>query len=193
MIRLACALVLVSLATLVAMIARTEASTAILFGFVGHGSLALGIAAYAWHLWGPVEMSEDERRLYELAFSTLDRREFLKLVVLGEWEDAQAGEKVVRKGQSPDHIRVLLRGRIGIDVDGERIGELEPGQLVGTAFVIAEEPSWADGVALEPCRMLSWHVGTIDAVIAKRPQVRATLNAIVSKDLATKLQTLTRP
>ena len=51
MIRVACALALISLALLFVMLADTRASTAIPFAFVGHAMLGLAIAIYAFDAW----------------------------------------------------------------------------------------------------------------------------------------------
>ena len=191
MIRVACALVLLSLATLLAMITRTEASTAIAFSFVGHGTLALALGLYAYYLWGPVRMRPEERGLYDLAFASLEPREFLNLVALGTWEDASPGERIISTGERPDHLRVLLSGKVSWKIQGGAAGELAPGQLIGSAIVVAQEPSRGEAVAVEPCRMLSWNIKTVELVLDKKPRVRAALQAIVSQDLARKVQTLT--
>ena len=92
MIRVVALLVLVALATQIAMLADTNAGTAILFSFLGSGVLGLAIALYAYSRWRPVRMSADERALYDLAFRDLGAREFVDLVVLGSWDEAEPGE-----------------------------------------------------------------------------------------------------
>jgi CRP-like cAMP-binding protein len=190
MIRALCALVLGSLALLIAMLLKTEASTAIPFSFLAMPVLALAIALYAYYTWGPVRMNDEERRLYELAFSSLEQRDFVRLVALGTWQDAQRGEKLIHTGEHPEVVRVLLSGKVSLQVAGETLGELGPGRLVGSALILTDEPSQGDVIAVEPTRVLAWPTETLGRVLEKKPRVRSALQAIVSEDLARKVQAL---
>ena len=46
----------------------------------------------------PVVLSADEKRLYDLVFQSLRPREFVSLVLAGEWMDAATGDEVVKEG-----------------------------------------------------------------------------------------------
>jgi hypothetical protein len=66
----------------------------------------------------PVVLSDREEQLYHLAFSTVEKREFLELVTLARWTDCSPGEVILRKGQQiPDAI-VLVSGEIEAVLNG---------------------------------------------------------------------------
>ncbi len=190
MIRLACALALFALALLVAMLTETDAFTAISFSFLAHPALALAIGLYAWLTWGPIHMIDEEKELYDLSFSSLDRRDFVQLVASGRWEDIPEGAKIFRRGDRPDSIRVLLRGKISAETDGERLGEFGPGLIAGATQAVTGEPSPVDAIAIEPCRVLVWQVETVKQLLERKPKLRAAFQEAVSVDLARKVQTL---
>ena len=190
MIRLACALALFALALLVAMLAKTEASTAISFSFLAHPALALAIGIYVYVTWGPVRMSDEEKEVYELSFSSLKPRDFVRLVASGRWEDIPAGKKIFRKGDRPDRVWLLLRGKIVAEANGERLGELGPGGIAGATMIVTQGPSPADAIAIEPCRALIWQVETVEQLLQREPNVRAAFQGALSLDLARKVQTL---
>ena len=169
---------------------KTEASTAISFSFLAHPALALAIGLYVYLTWGPVRMSDDEQEIYDLAFSALGRRDFVRLAASGSWEDIPAGEKLFRKGDRPDSVWLLLRGKIAAEADGERLGELGPGGIAGATMAVTEEPSSVDAIALEPCRALVWNVETVKRLLESRPEARAAVQGAVSLDLAKKIQAL---
>ena len=58
-----------------------------------------------------VVLSENEQKLYDMGFRSLGPREFVSLVLAGEWKTAAAGEEMLAKGsrsppslsQSRDH------------------------------------------------------------------------------------------
>lgn len=192
MIRIACAAAILALAVLVVMLSRTDASTAIAFALVGHGSLALAVGLYVYSTWGPVRMSEEEAKLYRLVFSSLGRREFVKIAALGRWQDFSPGDRLIRNGQRPERVWVLLRGRVRYEVDGEEIGSVGPGEIVGTTVALNNTEAWGDAIASEPGRSLAWEIGPLEKVLQNKPEVRAALQAIVSQDLARKIQRLTQ-
>jgi len=192
-IRLAALLVLVSLGTVFSVLAHTDSASAITFSFVGAPLLGLGMAVYAYHLWRPVQMTADERALYKLAFEALGAREFLDLMVLGHWGEADAGQYMFRQGDRPEEIQVLLSGVVSVEVDGEELTRLGPGQMIGATFILTDTEAWGDGVVVEAARFMSWPIATLQRVLEKKPRVRASLNAIVSRDLAEKLRVLTQP
>jgi putative ABC transport system ATP-binding protein len=150
----------------------------------------LGIGLYVYFSWGPVRMTDDEQELHRLTFSSLDRREFVRLAAAGRWEDIPAGEKIFRKGDRPDSVWVLIRGKIAAENDGERLGELQPGGFAGATMAMTAEPSPVDAITIEPCRALVWDVETVARLVEKKPKVRAALQGAVSLDLARKVRIL---
>jgi hypothetical protein len=66
----------------------------------------------------PVVLSDQEERLHRLAFSTVEKRDFLKLVALVQWADCSPGEVIVRKGQYVAAAIVLISGEIEAVLNG---------------------------------------------------------------------------
>lgn len=192
MIRVAALLVVVSLMSLLAMLADTHAGTAIAFAFLGMPALGLGMAVYAYHIWRPVRMTKDEQSLYRLAFDTLRARDFVDLLTLGTWEASDAGDTLIRRGDPGDVIRVLLSGAVSFRVEGTEVGTVGPGQLVGASFVVEESVAWGDGVVTENALYFAWPVASLRRALEKKPALRAAIQAIVSRDLAEKVRTLSQ-
>jgi len=47
----------------------------------------------------PVVLSADEQKLYEMGFRSLRPREFVSLVLAGEWKTAAAGDEALAEGR----------------------------------------------------------------------------------------------
>jgi hypothetical protein len=58
----------------------------------------------------PVVLSDKEEQLYGVAFGSIDKREFLKLVSLARWVDCSPGEVILEKGQHISEAIVVHRG-----------------------------------------------------------------------------------
>ena len=138
----------------------------------------------------PVVLSADEQKLYDLAFRSLRPREFLSFVMLGEWRTAQPGEVIVKQGETSALICIAVEGSIQICRDGQVLGALEPGHVVGLALALAGKPSLIEARFSEPGRYVRWPIINVREFSDSRPELRAKLQALVSQDLALKLERL---
>jgi hypothetical protein len=57
-----------------------------------------------------VVLSDREDRLYRVAFSSSDKREFLRLVCLARWVDCPPGEVILKEGQEISEAIVIIAG-----------------------------------------------------------------------------------
>jgi CRP-like cAMP-binding protein len=138
----------------------------------------------------PVVLSDDERKLYDLGFKSLRPREFVSLALVGEWKTAPAGERILIEGEPVSRLCVAITGRADIRKQGQRIGALEPGHLIGTALALTGAPSPVEATFSEPSRYMSWPLSSLRTFVDRRPDLRVTLQGLVNRDLAGKLEQL---
>ena len=79
----------------------------------------------------PATLTIEQQMLYNKAFQKLKPREFLKLMDMALWQEAEPAEVLVRKGQSLDQVMVIYSGVMDVIHDGGVIAELNDGQFVG--------------------------------------------------------------
>lgn len=138
----------------------------------------------------PVVFSEEEQRLYNLGFSSLRPREFVSLLLAGEWKSAAAGEPVLVQGDPVASICIPISGGLVVRKDGKDLMALKPGHLIGTALALSGQPSPIAANFTEPARYFVWPLGNIRGFLDKRPDLRVILQSLVNRDLATKLEEL---
>jgi CRP-like cAMP-binding protein len=136
----------------------------------------------------PVILGDQEEQLYRLAFSTVEKREFLKLVALARWSECSPGEVIVRKGRRVPDAIVLISGEIEAVLDRKTTIALRPGQLIGDVSAYSGLASPADVVARSRGTFAVWDLQQLREFTASRPELRAKLLQIVSADLAIKLR-----
>ncbi|MDI3559054.1 hypothetical protein [Bradyrhizobium sp. Arg816] len=135
----------------------------------------------------PVVLGDREERLYQVAFSSVDKREFLGLVSLARWVDCSAEEVILTRGQLLSEALVVMAGEIeAILCNGTRIA-LRPGQLIGDVSAYSGLASPVDVVARGAGTLASWDLHHVREFTANKPELRANLLRIVSADLAVKL------
>ncbi len=138
----------------------------------------------------PVVLSADEQRLYDLGFQSLRPREFLSLTLVGVWKSAAAGDKILLEGEPVSRLSISIAGSAVVSRQGREVGTLEPGHIVGTALALTGGPSPVAATFTEPARYISWPLVSLREFADKRPDLRVTLQALVSRDLAGKLERL---
>ena len=74
--------------------------------------------------------------------------------------------------------------------DGQVLGELGAGDIVGSALVLSGAPAEVDAVTVEPVRALRWDVATLQRYLEADPETRIGVQRSLAHDLAAKLQRL---
>lgn len=135
----------------------------------------------------PVVLSADEQKLYDMGFHSLRPREFVSLLLAGEWKDAAAGDVVMTVGKPVSSVCVAISGAVQVRRHGEEIGVLRPGNLIGSAVVFTGEPSPVDATFAETARYMCWPLHSIRSFLEKKPELRLALQQLVNQDLSRKL------
>jgi hypothetical protein len=136
----------------------------------------------------PVVLNDKEEKLHRAAFSSIDKREFLRLASLVRWVDCSAGEVILEKGQQASEAIVLISGDLEAILGGKTRVALRPGQLIGDVSAYSGLASPMDIVARGPGTLAKWDLRHLREFTASRPELRANLLQIVSMDLSVKLR-----
>jgi len=136
----------------------------------------------------PIVLSRDEQKLYDLGFRSLRPREFVSLSLVGEWKSAEAGERVVTEGEPVSSLCIPITGSADVRNQGASIGVLRPGNIICTALALTGEPSPVEVTFTEPARYMRWSLPSLRSFMDKRPELRITLQGLVNRDLAGKLE-----
>ena len=136
----------------------------------------------------PVTLSEEEQKLYDLGFRSLRPREFVSLLLAGKWNNASVGDKVLSEGEPVSSICIAISGRVHVRQRDRDLADLEPGHIIGTGLALTGEPSPVDATFAESARYMSWPLHDLRSFVDRRPDLRVTLQGLVSSDLARKLE-----
>src|SRR5215510_4542124 len=138
----------------------------------------------------PVVLSPDEQRLYDLGFKALRPREFVSLVLAGQWRDAAPGERIIAQEQPIERLSIPISGRVEVSREGRSLGSFAPGQMIGLALAVTGEQASFDAAFSEPGRYMSWPLATLRTFLDKRPELRVALQRLAGHDLAMKVEQL---
>jgi Popeye protein conserved region len=136
----------------------------------------------------PVRFSADEQKLYDLAFQALRPRQFLSLVMIGQWKDGSPGVELLKEGERAATVCVAISGAIEVRRQGQKLATLRSGQAIGTALALTDTPSQVSASFTEAGRYIQWPVSQLRVFSDRNPDLRVILQGLVNQDLARKLE-----
>ena len=136
----------------------------------------------------PVELSDEDQKLYDMVFSSLTPRQFLDLLSLAGRQVALPGDRIVLEGQRLERLMLVCGGRALVGNVGETVCDLRPGSFIGEMSYLTGEPTSAGVVAIEQTEYLCWHADELRRELENEPKLRAAIQGILGVDLAHKLR-----
>jgi len=144
----------------------------------------------SWRLFlerRPVKLTPEEEEVRRLVFRDLAPRKVLQVLSIGSWTTAEAGERLIESGKSPEVLPLIVRGKVRVTKGDLVIAELGAGNYVGSALLLSGAPAEVDAVAVEPVRAVRWEVATLVRYLAANPETRIVMQRYLARDLAGKL------
>jgi hypothetical protein len=135
----------------------------------------------------PVKLTAEEEEVRRLAFQGLPPRKVLQVLSIGSWITEEVGERLIEQGKLPDSVSLIVRGKVRVTEDGRKLGDLIPGDLVGSALILSGIPSDVDAVTVEPVRAMRWQIGTLQKYLSANPETRDVMQRHLAHDLAGKI------
>jgi hypothetical protein len=131
----------------------------------------------------PIQLSHREEKLCRLVFHTISPRDMIRILKMGEWRTAEAGDCFVAREAPLDSLMVIYSG-----LASEVVGELVPGQFIGSISFITDEASPADFVALYTTYYIVWPKERLKRHLEKDPELRAAIQVTLSRDLTDRVR-----
>ena len=149
----------------------------------------------SWRLFlerRPVKLTPEEEEVRRLVFRDLAPRKVLQVLSIGSWTTAEAGERLIESGKSPEVLPLIVRGKVRVTKGDVVIAELGAGNYVGSALLLSGAPAEVDAVAVEPVRAVRWEVATLVRYLAANPETRIVMQGHLARDLAGKLEQMAK-
>ncbi|MEE4154178.1 MAG: cyclic nucleotide-binding domain-containing protein [Erythrobacter sp.] len=140
-----------------------------------------------------LRLSEDEKRLFD-AFETLTPGQFRRLLKLARWvrADDPDGTLLTREAEPSGSLFYIFDGVISVEKHG-RPFRLPAGNFVGEVAYVLKRKTTTTSVAPEGVRYVEWDADALRRLSEQRPLLGNALNALLTRDLAKKLNSSYRP
>ena len=145
-------------------------------------------AAVLWHARRLEHLTPDERKLFEIAFPSMDVGEVRRLMRAGTWRTLPQGTRLTDQGRQADHVYAVLKGSLRIEVNGLPVAEGRAGQFIGEIGFLAQTPATATAIVASPeIVVLAWQRDQLEKLIRRSPGLRSTVHSAFGRDLARKM------
>ncbi|MEE2689067.1 MAG: cyclic nucleotide-binding domain-containing protein [Pseudomonadota bacterium] len=134
-----------------------------------------------------IQFNEDERELYETVFKNFAPVEFMKLMRIAEWREAEEGNVFAAEGTPVEGLRLLFSGEVRVERDGAEIGRARDGALIGEMSFIQGGNASATVTANAPCRYVFWPGQSLRGLLRRNPNIDVAMKNVFSLDLTRKL------
>jgi hypothetical protein len=121
----------------------------------------------------PVKLTAEEEEVRRLVFRDLPPKKALQVIGIGTWGSASPGEPLIERGKAVESIALIVRGRVQVTKEGRLLGELGPGEMVGSALLLSGARSEVDAVTAEATRTLRWNAATLQQYLDANPETQS--------------------
>ena len=146
----------------------------------------IGIAR-VWVLTNMLRFSDEEKALLEMRFPTLRPIEAKKLMDAGSWHDGDVGEVLTQQGAPVEALSYLAAGGVDIDVGGQIIAQVGPGQFIGEMACMTSGAASATVRLNQPTRYFSAPSDALRRLVKRNPDIAPHLDLAFSGNIRSKL------
>lgn len=149
----------------------------------------------SWRLFlerRPVKLTAEEEEVRRLVFRDLSPRKVLQVLSIGSWTMVEPGERFIEHGKRAEAISLIVRGKVRVTRNDRFLGELVAGNLVGSALLLSGVPADIDAVATEGVRAVRWEGETLQRYLNANPETRIAMQQHLARDLAGKVDLLSK-
>jgi hypothetical protein len=147
----------------------------------------------SWRLYlerRPIKLSAEEEEVRQLAFKDVPPRKVLQILGIGSWSTAQPAERLIESGKTPDHLALIVRGKVRLARAGSAIGTLGPRDFVGSALILSGLAADFDAVVDEPVRAIRWEIAVLEKYLNANPEMRIMMQRHLARELSGKVRQL---
>jgi hypothetical protein len=155
--------------------------------------LSFFILINAWRIVGlfldrrSIAFNDEETELFGTVFRNFTPVEFMKLMRIGEWRDADSDDTLAAEGEELGGLILLFNGEVAIERDGVEIGHARDGAMIGEISFIQGGAATATVTAECPCRYVFWSGDELRRLLHRNPSMDVAMKHIFSADMMRKL------
>jgi CRP-like cAMP-binding protein len=136
-----------------------------------------------------VKLSDEEQKIYDLIFKSIEPRVFKKLIDHGSWEELQPEVKLVNRDSELESLMLVVEGEAEVVLkNGEHLIIPTGGFIGEQSFITGGKTSADVTTGKESTTILRWNSQKLRKYLADKVILKGTLDLILTSDLIFKLR-----
>lgn len=140
-----------------------------------------------WRQRRPIKLPIELEDIYDKAFITMTKREFLYFWQMGKKIKAKANTPLIEEGSQQSKLFLILEGTASVLKMGKEITKLKRGDFVAEMSFLSRLPASADVTAQSHMEFICWEKENLDSLKQINPKFYSKLHSSLSKDVVQKL------
>ena len=135
------------------------------------------------------KFTDEERELYQTVFEPyLTADQFMTLMRVAEWKNLESHQILTKQGESVSFLMFIYEGSATVEVDGDVIATLNKGAFIGEMSFTTNAAASATVKVATPTRLVRWRQDRLRQLLKQHRSLGVVIQAVVSTDMAQKLQ-----
>ncbi|MEO8242686.1 MAG: cyclic nucleotide-binding domain-containing protein [bacterium] len=134
-----------------------------------------------------IRFTPQERAFLDAKFPQISPIEARKFLAAGRWWTGNPGIVIATQGQVTGQLHYMADGAARVDMDGRQIGTVQECKYIGELTWFNGEPATATVTLEQPSRLFSVDASTLQALCARRPDLRLHIENSTKLDTRDKL------
>ncbi|MEZ4951537.1 MAG: cyclic nucleotide-binding domain-containing protein [Saprospiraceae bacterium] len=141
-----------------------------------------------WNKNRKLDLTFEEKEIYNGVFSSFSPFGFYKLIRAGHWQNLQPGVCLTCMGEELDSVFFIYNGSVDVRFEGSEGFQLADGYFLGEMSISVERWAAAEVYVAAPSRIISWKKKDLEDLLSRNPAMRKEFEAVVTQDLMRKLK-----
>ena len=138
-----------------------------------------------------VKLSDEEQKIYDLIFKSIEPRVFKKLIDHGSWEELQPEVKLVNHDSELESLMLVVEGEAEVVLkNGEHLIIPTGGFIGEQSFITGGKTSADVTTGKEAATILRWNSQVLRKYLADKETLKDHLDLIFTSDLIHKLRSM---
>lgn len=148
------------------------------------------LASRSWKMGRP--LSSEEKLFQKIVTPSLSAGQVRKLLTAGRWVDVDSGAVLIEQNEISGYLVFVTRGTFDIKVDGQKIAQCGPGDLIGEVGVATGEPATATVMSATPARFLEFEPARLRRMLEEHVDLLDAMDLAILRSLREKLASANR-
>ena len=136
----------------------------------------------------PILLPKNLKKIYPFFAPYMQTRQFSRACKIAEIKQIKVGEHLVKQGQTPKNLYLIIDGKFDVTLDEKNIATLNSGDFIGEMSYITKRSPNADVFSSSPSTVLVWSIESLKKLKKEKNTLYMCFRLSISSGISRKLE-----